>query len=160
LTQLVLMIGAVAPNLMRIGVLVLYVHDASDVFVDLLKLANYTKLSGMRGFFVTEIAYISSIVGWAYWRLWMWPTKVVYSMIFEWHAAHAGGPDAGYPWRNLFPENMPNYVMYVFGFSALVVMHSWWFYILARVGIRLALNHDARDVSAEEYEGRGSEDDE
>jgi hypothetical protein len=32
----------------RIGLIILYVHDVSDIFIDTVKLANYMKLTGRR----------------------------------------------------------------------------------------------------------------
>jgi len=45
-----------AVGYMRIGILVLFVHDVSDIFVDLLKMVNYLKLENRRGLFASEIA--------------------------------------------------------------------------------------------------------
>lgn len=39
----------------RIGLLVLLVHDASDIGVDLLKLFNYMKLRERRGYYGIEV---------------------------------------------------------------------------------------------------------
>ena len=42
-------------NYLKIGVLVLLIHDASDIGVDTLKLVNYTKLRGATGWFGSEV---------------------------------------------------------------------------------------------------------
>eukprot|EP00327_Prymnesium_parvum_P047640 CAMPEP_0205879670 /NCGR_PEP_ID=MMETSP1083-20121108/15517_1 /ASSEMBLY_ACC=CAM_ASM_000430 /TAXON_ID=97485 /ORGANISM="Prymnesium parvum, Strain Texoma1" /LENGTH=301 /DNA_ID=CAMNT_0053242637 /DNA_START=332 /DNA_END=1238 /DNA_ORIENTATION=+ len=56
-------------NYMRIGVIVLYLHDVSDILVDLLKIFNYCQLEGMRGLFLVETAFISNFATWGYYRL-------------------------------------------------------------------------------------------
>ena len=62
---------------MRVGVLVLFVHDFSDIFVDLLKMVNYLKLENRRGLFASEIAYIVCVLSWVYFRLYEFPFRVV-----------------------------------------------------------------------------------
>lgn len=47
--------GSYYLNYTRIGVLVLLVHDASDIGVDAQKLVQYTKLRAKRGFFLSEV---------------------------------------------------------------------------------------------------------
>ena len=41
--------GSYSSNYVRIGTVVLYLHDLSDIMVDLLKLTNYMKLEGPKG---------------------------------------------------------------------------------------------------------------
>ena len=43
---------------LRVGLLVLAVHDISDVFLDIMKMANYLKVEGPSGLFLTEIAFV------------------------------------------------------------------------------------------------------
>lgn len=62
---------------MRMGLLVLFVHDFSDIFVDLLKMVNYLKLENRRGLFASEIAYIVCVLSWVYFRLYEFPFRVV-----------------------------------------------------------------------------------
>jgi hypothetical protein len=81
-------------NFDRVGVLVLYVHDVSDIFLDMLKLINYLKLEGARGFFATEIAFALNLISWIYWRLYQFPLRVVRSSIVDSHvqmATHSPG---------------------------------------------------------------------
>jgi hypothetical protein len=46
IVTILLVAGSHSMNFHRIGILVLYVHDVSDITVDLLKLTNYLKLEG------------------------------------------------------------------------------------------------------------------
>ena len=46
-------------GLTRIGIVVLFIHDVSDIPIDCLKLANYLKLENAPGFFIVEMSYAS-----------------------------------------------------------------------------------------------------
>ena len=45
MTTIVLVLASLYHRFTRVGVVVLFLHDVSDVFVDLLKLSNYLRLS-------------------------------------------------------------------------------------------------------------------
>ena len=94
-----------AAQYLRIGILVMYVHDVSDIFVDVMKMANYLKLEGRRGFYASEIAYAATMISWVYYRLWVFPFSVIHSSVWEVNrllAPHALG------WRGLvFPPDLP-----------------------------------------------------
>ena len=53
-------------NVLRLGVLVMLLHDASDIVVDVLKLFNYLGLEGRRHFFAVEATFATNFVTWAY----------------------------------------------------------------------------------------------
>jgi len=72
-------------NYQRIGVVVLFLHDISDIPLDLLKILNYCNLEGRRGLFLVELAYLSTCISWAACRLYLFPTKVI------WQSAIVGG---------------------------------------------------------------------
>jgi len=61
----------------RIGLIIVYVHDISDIFVDVLKLVNYLKLEGPRGWYASEAAYAACVLSWMYWRLWRLPFRAI-----------------------------------------------------------------------------------
>ena len=50
----------------RIGIVVLFIHDVSDIPIDCLKLANYLKLENAPGFFIVEMSYASVMTSWLY----------------------------------------------------------------------------------------------
>jgi len=49
---------------MRLGLVILYIHDITDIVVDLLKLANCLKLEGRSGFFIVEGLFVSNLWAW------------------------------------------------------------------------------------------------
>ena len=61
------------------GMLVLIVHDSSDVFLDLMKLANYFKLENSHGYFITEFCFfMNTFVSWPFMRLYYFPKWVIW----------------------------------------------------------------------------------
>jgi len=64
----------------------LFINDACDVSVDVLKMANFLTLDGLRGFFIVEIAFLQMLVFHFYWRVWEGPGRVLYTT--WWRALH------------------------------------------------------------------------
>ena len=61
--------GSYYCNYLRVGSLVLWVHDVSDILVDLIKIFNYCQLEGRKGFFLVEAVFFSNFGVWAYYRM-------------------------------------------------------------------------------------------
>merc|ERR1712146_295120 len=53
-----------------------------DIVVDLLKLANYLKLEGPRGLFLTEGFFLLNFITWAYLRLYVYPMHCVFNGVW------------------------------------------------------------------------------
>eukprot|EP00976_Prorocentrum_cordatum_P076357 1182275-Prorocentrum_minimum.AAC.1 len=47
-------------NELPIGLVVLAIHDSSDVVLDLMKMANYLKLEGLKSLFLVEVGLTAS----------------------------------------------------------------------------------------------------
>jgi len=62
----------------RIGVLVLLMHDSSDIVIDLLKTTNYMKLEGLSHLFLVELCFVTNLFTWGYSRLYLYGYHVVY----------------------------------------------------------------------------------
>ena len=144
---------------LRIGLLVLYVHDVSDIFVDVLKLCNYLKLEGARCFFVTEVAYVSCVAGWMYWRLYQYPFRVIYGSytgMMGVTAFSARSPHVilGIP---VMTHDMPLLIELFVLLGTLAVLHVYWFHLFLMIGWRL-MTESVREVSRAEYEGDSDDD--
>ena len=63
---------SVPPTHLQIGVIVLWVHDVSDIPLDLLKIFNYCQLEGPKGLFLVELDYIATLASWAYYRFFVY----------------------------------------------------------------------------------------
>jgi hypothetical protein len=76
----------------RIGLVVLFLHDASDVPTDLLKLTNYLKLEGPASFFCVEAAFALNLATWFWYRIVLLPKNVVLPVARLWrcHIAVTG----------------------------------------------------------------------
>ena len=68
-------------NFVAVGVVIMFIHDASDVFIDLMKLSNYLQLEGPRGFFLVETCYVANLFSWTYLRLNVLPVHVIWRTI-------------------------------------------------------------------------------
>ena len=79
-------------NYLRVGVVVLYLHDVSDVLGDLTKIFNYCKLEGARGLFLLEMCFAALLYSWAYYRLYLFPTKVIVDGVVVGAREFATGP--------------------------------------------------------------------
>jgi hypothetical protein len=62
--------------------LVLLIHDSSDIIVDFLKGANYLGYDGSSGIPLAEIGFAANYVSWAYSRLYLFPTHLIYSTYY------------------------------------------------------------------------------
>ena len=152
----------------RIGLLVLYVHDASDVFIDLLKMVNYSKLEGARGFYASEIAYVAAIVSWGWFRFYQYPARVLKVAIVEAFRVRGPPPPGDGTLVSALAQPLPVLLDYyatvrasvgipVWPFGKymllfLLALHIYWGYMLAMVGYRI-LTESAREASRQEYEG-------
>ena len=159
---------------LRIGLLVLYVHDASDVFIDLLKMVNFSKLEGARGFFASEAAYVAAIVAWGWFRFYQYPARVLKAAIVE--AFRVRGPPlpGDGTLASALAQPLPALLDYYAAVCAgvgipvwpfgkylllfLLGLHFYWGYLLAMVGYRI-LTESAREASRQEYEGASDQDD-
>jgi hypothetical protein len=139
----------------RIGLLVMYVHDVSDIFVDLLKMVNYLKLEGRPGWFGSELVYAACVVSWVYYRLYLYPARVIYAA-FSVPWGLFALPEWTFSWWALltreYGAHMPYYMEMNVCLFALLAMHVYWGYLLLMVGYRI-LTESAREASRREYEG-------
>jgi len=73
----------------RFGLIVLFVHDVSDIWIDLLKIFNYLKLQDAAGFFLVEGVFTCNLISWVYFRLYIFPFKIVRSAFDAMTCAYA-----------------------------------------------------------------------
>ena len=136
------------------GLLVLYVHDVSDIFVDLLKMTNYLKVEGARGWFITEISYVSCVVSWVYYRLYQFPFRAIYASFVEPLRLLTKHPRQaitvlGLEW---LPPDLPLYTEMNALLFTLLVLHIYWFHLFLMIGYRIVIE-GTREASRQEYEG-------
>eukprot|EP01029_Cantina_marsupialis_P006233 TRINITY_DN167_c0_g1_i1.p1 TRINITY_DN167_c0_g1~~TRINITY_DN167_c0_g1_i1.p1 ORF type:complete len:337 (-),score=60.37 TRINITY_DN167_c0_g1_i1:169-1179(-) len=151
-------IGLVAASALygyyRIGVLVLVVHDISDIPIDLMKLFYMTNLNERRGFFLSEIAFVTNLCTWVSMRMWYFPYKIIWNGLFESHELLAS-VHPGKPWLNWFPEEIPAYLFCLVLLISLFCLHVWWFALMLRMVAGLFEKRGADEIVDTIYEGDG-----
>lgn len=148
-----LVAGSYLPQLLPIGVCVLFLHDFSDIPLDILKMSNYAKLEGWNGLFVTEVMFVVLFVEWFYIRVYLYPVKLLQSSIFEAKAIcspETSVLDVG--------DNIPYWLVLNGLLVTLWFLHVWWGVLIVRllVGILTKGSHAAAE---DEYEGVSSDSD-
>lgn len=133
---------------LRIGFIVLLIHDSSDILVDAVKTANYAGLDENSGLYIVEVLFFLNLISWFCIRLVVYPFTVVDSALND-HMKIMGG-------RESLAESM-SLKGCVALLAFLVTLHAWWFFLLVRMAYRLAVADSVKTVSQEEYEGNSSE---
>jgi len=153
---------------MVVGLVVLFLHDISDVPIDALKMSNYaglfttrmkptlhdeilicvgvfTGLTGRSSFFITEIVFVWAIISWFVCRIYIFPTKIILTTL-----------PTDFPY---IPGQMPPEQGYHPAATAcrlllvvLYCMHCIWFYMMLRIIVRM-ISEEAEEVADDEYEG-------
>ena len=66
------------------GMVVLLLHDSSDVVLDMMKLANYFKLENSHGYYITEFCFfMNTFVSWPFIRLFYFPKMVIWEGVIK-----------------------------------------------------------------------------
>lgn len=139
-----------------VGVIVLFLHDLSDVPLDMLKMVNYLKMEGLRGMFCTEILFVTVLIDWGYFRIYLYPTKLLYTTLVENRLASMSVEDA-YDFTNLFPyPGPPSWLLFNLLLTTLYVLHIWWGLLIVRLLIG-AIQKGTHESGKEEYEGTSSD---
>jgi ceramide synthetase len=167
-----LILGSAWCNHMGIGLMVLWIHDVSDIFVDGLKMINYLGLDGPNGFFIVETSYLTCLGVWIYARLWVYPTAVLHSSLFgsaRWVGTDEQALALGHPTsEDLLPPHSfrgvvdnvrrgTEFVAMYLQLNALLIslqlMHVWWCWLIVRLGFRM-IQEGNRNASEKMYEGK------
>ncbi|CAK4080735.1 unnamed protein product [Aphanomyces euteiches] len=141
-----------AVGFLPVGVLVLIIHDASDVPLDLLKMANYMKLEDRKGWFLSEILFVIMFSGWFYLRVYLYPAKLIYTSFWENREACCL-PHVAHDLSELFPyPGPPSWFAFNILLCSLYVLHLWWTYLIIRL-LKGVLTNSVHEVAEDEYEG-------
>ncbi|RLN32021.1 hypothetical protein BBJ28_00017130 [Nothophytophthora sp. Chile5] len=147
-----------AVGFLPVGVIVLLLHDMTDIPLDMLKMFNYLKMEGAPGLFASEISFAVTIVGWIYYRIYQYPVKLLYTTAVENREASMTMADA-HDFTQLFPyPGPPSWLMFNVLLSTLYCLHIWWGLLLLRV-LMGVLTKGTHESGKEEYEGTSSDSD-
>jgi hypothetical protein len=129
-----LVFGSAAFRLSRVGIMIFFVHDVSDVPVDLSKLANFLKWKN-----TTVTCFAIMTFTWMITRLYLFPFRIFYT---SWMAG-----------QNVMVEGLSPlyYIMYRHLFAAgvilLVVLHAVWFMMFMKMLRTLLVKGEVHDYS-------------
>merc|ERR1719350_1597680 len=119
------------------GLLILFVHDASDVMLDLMKMCNYLKLEGTHGLYLTEIAFVlNTYVCWPYFRLYYFPFVAIPTTLLR----H----------NSLCPGQQKKIGLTML--CLLVVLHLFWWNVMNRIAFKMVKGGSPNRAGEEEYE--------
>jgi TLC domain len=129
-----LVFGSSALRLGRIGCMIFFIHDVSDVPVDLSKLANFVKWK-----VTTVTCFAIMTFTWMYTRLYVLPFRILYRAFMNGQKSMALGLSPLYYicYRHLFFA----------GVFSLIVLHAVWFTMFMKMLRTLLLKNEVHDYS-------------
>jgi hypothetical protein len=125
----------------RGGLVVMWLHDFSDIPVDFAQLFNHAHAEGPQYYYGCEICFVTMITGWFTTRLWYLPFVVIKSIATDAHALCAQ-KFPGQPWKYPKCEGVPFWHGSILLLSLLVVMHAYWFYLFFLILIKTVTTND------------------
>lgn len=133
---------------------VLTVHDSSDIILDAMKMANYLKLEDAHGLFITEIFFVSNTyISWPYLRLYVYPFFIIHGQYIGYQAKCM--PAGWIPTWNVMAL-IQNGGLWIAtrtsGLAMLQVLHLFWWCILNRIGYKILMGADPNQAGDDEYE--------
>eukprot|EP01006_Ploeotia_vitrea_P052569 TRINITY_DN67704_c6_g2_i2.p1 TRINITY_DN67704_c6_g2~~TRINITY_DN67704_c6_g2_i2.p1 ORF type:complete len:237 (-),score=133.03 TRINITY_DN67704_c6_g2_i2:72-782(-) len=134
LATITLVLFSYLTNFVRIGTLVLLVHDISDPIMEAAKLANYSQLGA-----VPDVMFAIFAVVFGTSRLYVYPKYVIYSAMYE-SLAEVGYFRSWYIFNGLL--------------ILLLCLHCFWFYLILRMVVQFVrhgtIKKDARSDTADD----------
>eukprot|EP00887_Chlorella_sp_A99_P006762 scaffold3.g6762.t1 len=126
-----------ALRFMRVGAVIMALHDVNDVFLEAAKLCRYAEAEGG-----ATALLATFVLSWAATRLGYFPLVVIRSVLFEGPEVMGAPP----PLHRLFAGLL----------LLLLAMHVYWFGLILRIAARKATSGMVQDVRED---GGGEEDD-
>jgi hypothetical protein len=130
-------------NMLRIGSLIIVLHDCADVFLETAKVFNYINKIGKRAWASTYCDILFGCFALVFFitRLYIYPCYIIYSIWYE-----AGANLNGW-WGGLYP-----YTVFIL---ILQVLHIYWFYLIAvmiyKLIIKGSVEKDERSDDEDEF---------
>ncbi|CAH8465002.1 unnamed protein product [Heterobilharzia americana] len=128
LLAILLLEGSLVLRLHRMGVLVLFLHDLCDVFLELAKVNIYLRIRHGKThpihMTIANIFFVLFAASWVVLRLYWYPLKVLYATSWGAYIALVGRESRGF----LFFNSL---------LWGLFLMHIYWFTFILRMAVRL-----------------------
>uniref|UniRef100_A0A7S0YMV2 TLC domain-containing protein n=1 Tax=Polytomella parva TaxID=51329 RepID=A0A7S0YMV2_9CHLO len=123
-------------NFTRVGVVVLLIHDFSDIFLEASKLAKYARAE-----ILSVALFVVFLISWIVCRCVIFPLFVIRSTLFEpvaLVAVHIG------------VEPRPHFEIFNCLLILLFILHIYWTWIIIKILLRLLVTGNADDVREKE----------
>lgn len=133
IVTVLLISGSYNPGYFPIGAVVMFLHDISDIAVDMLVIVNQAKLEGQEWFFIVEIQYVVTTLNWFFFRNILFYKKIlkpVYNVIY---------------YTDCFDNKMSHYYIFLGLLAALYIMHFYWLYVFLRIGYDILTMEKGKD---------------
>ncbi|XP_077582773.1 ceramide synthase 5 isoform X1 [Stigmatopora nigra] len=118
-----------ANNMVRVGTLVMCVHDAADILLEVGKMAHYAKYQR-----ICDLLFVLFSLTFFVTRLVVFPIWVLNSTLFE-------------SWRIVGP--FPSWWLFNFLLLVLQFLHIIWSYLIARIAIKTMRGKECNDVRSD-----------
>jgi hypothetical protein len=112
-------------NYVTISVVILFVHDFSDVFGYIVRIFVDTEYKS-----ITLVGYVGLLVTWLYLRIIVFPFDIIRNSIY----------------LNPTIRSMPGTVLLSVMLHCLVVLHVYWYYLFIQMGLRFVKTKTAQDT--------------
>jgi len=130
-------------NLHHIGLHIIFLHDITDIAIDVLKILRFMEIMGHKTFPVLEIEYLITLAMWLYYRLYYFPFFIIMKKIAPIYTKACLAED-GDLYRKQFTTGNNRIVdsgcliigLAIIMLGVLLVMQFVWFYILILAGIK------------------------
>eukprot|EP00955_Chlamydomonas_euryale_P041442 351978-Chlamydomonas_euryale.AAC.5 len=132
-------------NFCRIGVLIMLLHDISDIFLELAKLCRYCRRPT-----AATVSFATFFVSWVALRMLYFPLVIIRSTLSE---------PMGLVGRYIDVDPMPHYLIFNGLLLLLLVLHTYWSYLILLVLINTVKNQGHGGDVREGDEG-GNDDEE
>lgn len=119
----------------RIGSMVFWLHDLSDVPVDMAKLANFVKWKE-----ATVGSFVLLCIMWFWTRLWVLPLTIWTSVFYEGHVIINAGKEI----EVYFYTFQPAFLLLL---GILIFLHAVWFSMFIKMGIVLVTKGETHDFT-------------
>jgi len=125
----ILLTGSWFLGVLRVGVLVLYIHEVCDIIISSMKIAQYLK-SDMESFGIPilDAIFVLNLFSWSYYRLYLLPFNIIYACLF------------------IMPRHFPAVsTLHQHGLTLMIaflclwnLMHVYWLFLTIASGVQLA----------------------
>ncbi|GMH56480.1 hypothetical protein TrST_g9029 [Triparma strigata] len=124
-------------NFTRVGCYILYIHDITDVPIDVTKMFNFLKLKGP-----TAVGFCGIVGFWIYWRMYVFGFIIIRSVIFEtshemFYSITSGSTPYYYTCKTVFLTFL----------ITLYSLHCYWLMCFYKMGKLLIFKYETHDLS-------------